>query len=79
MARPTRVTRAKPITPEILLKLREHIDQSPTLRNWRTTWRIFVGYYCMLRWSDVSKLKVSDLELLDGDCYRINMSGGKTG
>jgi len=79
---PPRVTRAKPMTPEVLLKLANLVQNTPdlSLKTWRTIWRIFVCYYCLLRWDDVKKLKMEDLTYEpENECYRLRLHPGKTG
>ena len=52
--------RAKPVTQELLRRLNEFIyNGKPTLRMWRTVWRMNVAFYCLLRWDDVKRLEVS--------------------
>lgn len=76
---PQRVTRARPLTPEILSKVRVYLENNQSLRNIRTVWRIFVCYYCMLRWDDISKLRTTDIEYDNNDeTYRLRIRGGKT-
>jgi len=77
---PPAITRAKPMTPDILLKLAALVDGDITLRNFRTIWRIFVCYYCLLRWDDVRKLRSEDLEYdPEAKTIRVKIHPGKTG
>jgi hypothetical protein len=51
--------RAKPMTQAILRKLNRYVyDQTPSLRVWRTVWRVNVAFYGLLRWDDLRRLKV---------------------
>jgi len=77
---PQPVSRAKALTPEVLLKLATLSEQPLSLRNMRTLWRIFVCYFCLLRWDDVKKLRREDVTYdADDNCYRIKIHPGKTG
>ncbi len=76
------VTRAKPITPEIVCKLIALLDDDSGLVTWRTVWRIVIGYYMLYRWDDISRLRMSDITMEYENftrIYRIKLRGGKTG
>jgi len=54
------VRRARPMTKDILTTLNTFLFSAyRTLRQWRTIWRINLAFYCLLRWDDVCRLKVS--------------------
>ncbi len=51
---------AKPITKELLSRMNAYLTANPpTLRIWRTVWRVNLSFYALLRWDDVCRLKVS--------------------
>ncbi len=53
------VRRAKPLTKTLLHRLNEYLGaRDPSLREWRTIWRVNLAFYGLLRWDDVSRLKV---------------------
>jgi len=56
------VKRAKPMTPDVLAKLRSLL-KNPTLVIWRTVWRLHVEFELMLRFDDVKRLKVRFIRL----------------
>jgi len=77
---PPSITRAKPMTPEVLLKLVALVDDGISLKNFRTVWRIFICYYCLLRWDDVRKLNYDDLEYDPNlRTFTVKLHPGKTG
>ncbi len=43
------VTRATPMTPEVLCSVRRLVMETPNLTRWRTAWRVFMEYHLMLR------------------------------
>ncbi len=45
------VTRATPMTPEILQAMRGILMQAPNLTRWRTVWRAYMEYHVMLRYN----------------------------
>ena len=54
------VRRARPLTKTQLRLLNEYLTSGDrSLREWRTIWRINLAFYCLLRWDDVCRLKVS--------------------
>lgn len=78
--RPVKVTRARPITPEIIEKLIRLLDEDSNLIVWRTVWRIVVCYYLLYRWNDISRLRMTDVEYDEGErSYHFKLRGGKTG
>jgi hypothetical protein len=51
---------AKPVTQDLLRRLNDFIYRGePSLRMWRSVWRINVAFYCLLRWDDLKRLKVN--------------------
>jgi hypothetical protein len=64
LERGTETCVAKPMTRDILSKINDFIlSGSRSLRQWRTAWRINLAFFCLLRWDDVSRLKVLKLIL----------------
>jgi len=52
------VHRAKPLELHMLKEALDLLKTDSSLRTWRTVWRMFVCYFCFLRFDDVKRLKV---------------------
>jgi hypothetical protein len=87
-AQSRQVKRAKPLTIQILRQAIDRLDAQEqenngnrliSLKLWRTIWRMHVSFFCFLRWDDLCRLHVSDLEHLpDEKAYKIHLRFGKT-
>jgi hypothetical protein len=55
------VQRAKILTKEDLCRVNDFLlsRENPSLRQWRTVWRMNLAFMCLLRWDDVCRLRVS--------------------
>jgi hypothetical protein len=73
---------ARPMTKEVLAQLIAHLnDTTPSLRMWRTVWRLNIAFYGLLRWDDVKRLQVSDFseQFVSGERrYLYSLKGGKS-
>ena len=73
------VNRRTPMSTDILSALNADLykDKNASLQKWRTVWRMNVAFYALLRWSEVSKLRWSDLSFHEGK-MRIRIRRSKT-
>jgi len=72
---------AKPITLPMLEEACRTLENDNSLRTWRTVWRMVICYFGFLRFDDIKRVKVSDLEEKNGSqgpYFRMKLIGGKT-
>lgn len=54
------VRRAKPLEMHMLAEALALLEHDHSLRTWRTVWRMFICYFCFLRFDDIKRLKVKN-------------------
>ncbi len=73
--------RATPMTLEILNEAARLLDDTTSIKIWRTVWRMHVAFFCFLRFDDLRRLTIEDVQAdsnSDGPYYRVRLSFGKT-
>ena len=66
-----------PVDQVMLKAMIDMLDQGASLVQWRTIWRMAIGYFTFARFSELIQLRVCDLQPKDGD-LRLSFGKSKT-